>query len=120
MHTDPPGGDAPTEGWELVDRVFRCLADADRRAILNVFLEISETEELTVNQVALQAQLPRTCTSRHLRVLRHAGLLTIRRAGTRSWHALRPDGFDGVDDWLLPFVSRGAVLHPLATGRADY
>ncbi len=38
--------------------------------------------------------------SQHLRVLRHAGLLVERRAGTRRLYRARPEGLRELRDWL--------------------
>ncbi len=43
-------------------------------------------------------------TSRHLGVLRHAGLVTARKAGQQRVYEIRIDGFTELARWLTPYV----------------
>ncbi len=42
-------------------------------------------------------------TSKHLRVLREAGLVRVRRDAQRRWYELRPGPLAEVDAWLEPY-----------------
>ena len=42
-------------------------------------------------------------TSKHLRVLREAGSVTVRVDGPRRWYGLRVDPLVELDDWLAPY-----------------
>ncbi|MPZ88621.1 MAG: metalloregulator ArsR/SmtB family transcription factor, partial [Nitriliruptorales bacterium] len=42
-------------------------------------------------------------TSKHLRVLREAGLVKVRRDAQRRWYELRPEPLEEVDAWLAPY-----------------
>jgi DNA-binding transcriptional ArsR family regulator len=41
--------------------------------------------------------------SKHLRVLRDAGLVVVRPRGRERWYALRPEPLADVDAWLAPY-----------------
>lgn len=43
-------------------------------------------------------------TSRHLRILRDAGMVECRPSGQRRLYALRGDGFAAMARWLTPYV----------------
>jgi DNA-binding transcriptional ArsR family regulator len=64
------------------------LGDPTRRAIF----ELLTREERAVGQLAERFPISRPAVSQHLRVLVDAGLLTVRRAGTRRLYAADPAG----------------------------
>jgi DNA-binding transcriptional ArsR family regulator len=79
-----------------VEAVLRALADESRRTML---------EALTAGPAAageLAALLPiaRPGVSRHLRVLREAGLVDVREEAQRRVYSLRPEPLAEVDEWL--------------------
>ncbi len=57
-----------------------------------------------VGELARGAGLSQPNTSRHLRVLREAGLVSSTVAGRRRLYGLRPDGFAELARWLTPYV----------------
>jgi len=66
-----------------LDRVFAALADASRLRLAVLLLD----GELCVCDLVNLMKLPQPTISRQLRLLRDAGLLTVRQAGT--WHYYR-------------------------------
>ncbi len=83
----------------LMSAPFEVLAEPTRRRILDLLLErprlVGElTDRLGVSQ-------PRT--SKHLRVLREAGLVEVRRDAQRRWYELRPAPLVELDAWLAPY-----------------
>jgi DNA-binding transcriptional ArsR family regulator len=67
-------------------RVFRALADPTRRRILQVL----GGREMRAGDVAKAFPITRPAVSRHLRILREAGLLSVRIRGRERWHAIVP------------------------------
>lgn len=63
-----------------------CAALADPRRIL--LLYILADGELTVNELANQAEISQPVASRHLKILRAAGLVTATRQGVSVFYAL--------------------------------
>lgn len=51
------------------------------------------------------AGLSRFATSRHLRILREAGLIAGSRSGAKFLHRLATSRFDDIDEWLLRYLS---------------
>ncbi|GIF40266.1 ArsR/SmtB family transcription factor [Actinoplanes xinjiangensis] len=78
------------------DDAFRALAEPRRRAILRLVA----TDELAAGEIAAAFDVTRTAISQHLTVLREAGLVSERRAGTRRFYRARPEGLAGLREFL--------------------
>jgi DNA-binding transcriptional ArsR family regulator len=83
-----------------VDGVFEALGDPVRRHIL-VLLAAGEQSAGAV-VAALQARTPITqpAVSQHFKVLREAGLVTVRAEGTRRLYTLDEAGLAAAQGWL--------------------
>jgi DNA-binding transcriptional ArsR family regulator len=75
---------------------FEALGDPNRRAILTLLGE----GERSVQELADALPISRPAVSRHLRLLRTAGLVTERPEGTRRIYRLQADGADAVRSYL--------------------
>ena len=80
----------------LVDAVLQALADQSRRTVL----EILRDHPATAGELADALPIARPGVSRHLRVLREAGLVHVRQEAQRRIYSLRPDALVEVDGWL--------------------
>jgi DNA-binding transcriptional ArsR family regulator len=78
---------------------FEVLAQPIRRSILEA---LREGEHL-VGELADGLGLTQPSTSKHLRVLRDAGFVTVRVDGPRRWYGLRVEPLAELDDWLAPY-----------------
>lgn len=78
---------------------FEVLAQPIRRSILD---RLRAGEQL-VGELADALGLAQPQTSKHLRVLRDAGLVAVRVDGPRRWYRLRPEPLAELDDWLAPY-----------------
>lgn len=47
--------------------------------------------------------LTQPTVSKHLRVLREAGLVEVRHDAQRRWYRLRPEPLIEIDSWLAPY-----------------
>lgn len=79
-----------------MDRVLHALADSSRRTVLDAL----SRGEATAGELAAMLPIARPGVSRHLRVLREAGLVQARQEAQRRVYSLRPDPLAEVDDWL--------------------
>lgn len=77
--------------------VFEAVAEPSRRALLDV---LAEGERSAGELVASLPELTQPAVSRHLRVLREAGLVDVRQDGQRRIYALRADGLAEIDAWI--------------------
>ena len=87
---------------------FDVLAEPSRRQILDLLLE----RPRLVGELTDQLGLTQPGTSKHLRVLREAGLVRVRRDAQRRWYELCPEPLAEIDAWLAPY-------RRLWTGRLD-
>jgi len=72
------------------------LADDTRRQIV----ELLAHGEQPAGEIAQRFPVSRPAVSRHLRVLREAGLVQAEARGTQRVYGLRPDPFDELETWL--------------------
>ncbi|MBO0898701.1 winged helix-turn-helix transcriptional regulator [Cellulomonas sp. zg-ZUI22] len=79
-----------------MDAVLHALADPSRRTVL----EILRDHDATAGELAEALPIARPGVSRHLRVLRDAGLVEARQEAQRRIYRLRPEALIEVDDWL--------------------
>jgi len=84
---------------------FDALGDPTRRAILALL----GTHERSVKQLADALPVSRPSVSRHLRVLKQAGLVTDRPEGTRSLYGLKDHGVDAVQAYIEQVWGGGAA-----------
>lgn len=78
---------------------FEVLAQPIRRSILDRL----RGGEYLVGELADALELTQPVTSKHLRVLREAGFVTVRVDGPRRWYGLRVEPLLELDDWLAPY-----------------
>jgi DNA-binding transcriptional ArsR family regulator len=76
--------------------VFEAIADPTRRAILDLL----RAEEMPAGEVARRFPVSRPAISRHLRVLRAAGLVRERREAQQRLYSLAPEPLRELDRWL--------------------
>src|ERR1041384_1567150 len=82
---------------QRADLVFRGLADPTRRALLERLMRKGED---TVGALTGYAGISQPAVSRHLGVLKAAGLVQDRRDGRETHYRVRPAGFAPLFDWL--------------------
>jgi DNA-binding transcriptional ArsR family regulator len=78
---------------------YAALAEPHRRQILDLL----RGGERSVNELVARLKLSQPGVSKHLRVLRDAGLVKVRPEGRRRWYGLRPQPLAEVDEWLEPY-----------------
>jgi DNA-binding transcriptional ArsR family regulator len=79
---------------------FAVVAEPARRELLDLLLEGPRP----VGELAAHSGLSQPNTSRHLRILREAGLVQARADGQRRLYALRREGIAELALWLTPYV----------------
>jgi DNA-binding transcriptional ArsR family regulator len=94
-----------------VDAVLLALSDPGRRALLASL----RTGPATASALAELLPIARPGVSRHLRVLREAGLVDVRQDAQRRIYSLRPQPLADLDAWLADYrdlwTSRIDALH---------
>ena len=83
---------------------FGVLAEETRRRILDPLVE----QERPVGDLVALLSLSQPAVSKHLKVLREAGLVESRTDAQRRIYRVRPEPLREVDDWLAPYRRRWA------------
>ena len=78
---------------------YAALAEPSRRRILDLL----RRRERSVNDLVERIGLTQPGVSKHLRVLRDAGLVDVRKDGRTRWYSLRAQPLAEVDHWLAPY-----------------
>ncbi len=79
--------------------VFNAIAEADRRAILDVLI----TGEKPVGAIANDLSMSQPQVSKHLRVLGEVGLVRCRAEGRHRLYRLEPACLRPLHDWLVKY-----------------
>jgi DNA-binding transcriptional ArsR family regulator len=87
------------EHVEGVESVFDIIAEPNRRAILSLLI----ASEQSVGEIERQLRMPQPTVSKHLRVLRDAGVVEATADAQRRLYRLKPEPLQEVDAWLAPF-----------------
>jgi DNA-binding transcriptional ArsR family regulator len=77
------------------------IADPTRRRIV----ELLAARERTAGELVDAFDMSASAISQHLKVLREAGLVTVRAEGQSRVQALNPDGFGDLEAWLEKTLS---------------
>jgi DNA-binding transcriptional ArsR family regulator len=85
--------------------IFGVIADVTRRDILRLLLDRSVAGEsgTSVSHIVQQLGVSQPTVSKHLKVLREAGLVSVREDGQHRYYSLSAAPLDEVEDWLMPF-----------------
>lgn len=95
--------------------IFDVIADGTRREILSLLLTHSAEPGYggtSVSQLVAEIGVSQPTVSKHLKVLRENGLVSVREEGQHRFYSLDVEPLAGVEDWLMPFVDE-------ADSRAD-
>ena len=83
---------------------FAVLAEPSRRRILDLLRE----DERPVGELVATLRISQPGVSKHLRVLREAGLVEVRHDAQRRLYRVRPEPLAEIDRWLEPYRRRWA------------
>ena len=97
------------------DDALSALGDPTRRAIIACLAE----RPRAVGEIADELPVSRPAVSQHLKVLKNAGLVTERAAGTRRIYRLNPAGVAALRDQLDMFWSRALAGYQDAVEQQD-
>jgi DNA-binding transcriptional ArsR family regulator len=82
-----------------VTSTFDVLAEPTRRRILDLLRE----DERPVGELVRRLAISQPGVSKHLRVLRDAGLVEVRHDAQRRYYRVRPEPLAEIDEWLAPY-----------------
>jgi DNA-binding transcriptional ArsR family regulator len=84
---------------------FDVLAEPNRRHILDLLRD----SEQPVGELVARLQVSQPAVSKHLRVLREAGLVQVRGDAQRRLYSVRPEPLQAIDEWLAPYRAMWAT-----------
>ena len=84
------------------DTLFRALADPTRRAL---FERLCQAGEQTVGALTAQAGVSQPAVSKHLAVLKEAGLVRDRHEGRQTHYSPQPAALAPLNDWTRQMTS---------------
>ena len=79
--------------------MFEVLAEPNRRRLLDLVRE----RERPVGELVAALGISQPAVSKHLRLLRDAGLVEVRPDAQRRLYRLRPEPLQEIDEWLTPY-----------------
>jgi DNA-binding transcriptional ArsR family regulator len=85
--------------WLYMASTFDVLADPTRRRILDLLRD----EERPVNELVRGLDMSQPGVSKHLKVLREAGLVEVRQDAQRRLYRVRAQPLAEIDAWLAPY-----------------
>ncbi|MEO5920664.1 MAG: metalloregulator ArsR/SmtB family transcription factor [Pseudolysinimonas sp.] len=88
--------------------IFDVLADGTRRELLTRLQH--RGAEVSVSELVTELGISQPTVSKHLKVLRDHGLVTVRDEGQHRFYRLDTSPFGELEDWLTPFL--GGPSHP--------
>ncbi|MDY0892096.1 metalloregulator ArsR/SmtB family transcription factor [Frigoribacterium sp. CFBP9030] len=101
--------------------LFTVIADGTRRDLLAVLLEArvsgeSATGDVSVGELVSRLGISQPTVSKHLRVLRDAGLVHVREGGQHRFYGIDTAPLETVEDWLIPFLGVEVEIDTAAGG----
>ncbi len=85
-----------SENNQLRD-VFDAIADPTRRRLIRL---LAEAEEIPLHELTAQFEMGRTAVSKHLAILRDAGLVLDRKVGRETRFRLNASPLREIQDWV--------------------
>jgi len=90
--------------------IFDVISDSTRRDLMHALLERyispdSQSGEISVGDLVEHLGLSQPTVSKHLKVLRDHGLVTVREDGQHRYYRLDTSPLEEVEDWIIPFLS---------------
>jgi DNA-binding transcriptional ArsR family regulator len=82
-----------------MESVFEIIAEPNRRAILSLLVSSRQS----VGEIERQLRMSQPTVSKHLRVLREAGVVESTVDAQRRLYRLKPESLQEVETWLAPF-----------------
>lgn len=77
--------------------VYAAIADPTRRQLLNL---LAKADELPLHELTAQFEMGRTAVSKHLAILKEAGLVIARKEGRETRYRLNAAPLKEIQDWV--------------------
>ncbi|MCE7994268.1 MAG: helix-turn-helix transcriptional regulator [Roseivirga sp.] len=84
-----------------MNRIFKAIADPTRREIFNVL--ILAATAMTISQISEQFEISRQGVTKHIKMLKEAGLVEMKQAGRENYCLADPTPLKEVHSWLTAY-----------------
>lgn len=79
------------EDFEQCRKILLALGDENRLHMMLEMMKMGDCSGVRVNAITEKTHLSRPAVSHHLQILKEAGILKMRREGTRNYYYFDPD-----------------------------
>jgi DNA-binding transcriptional ArsR family regulator len=79
--------------------VFQVIADPSRRQILQLLTK----DSYNINSISENFEMSRPAVSKHIKILQHAGFVSIQEIGRERYCMLNQEGFNEIRNWIDHF-----------------
>lgn len=79
------------EGFASCSRLLTAIGDETRQHLIVEMLKLGKCSGVRVGEITEKTNLSRPAVSHHLRIMKDAGIVRVRREGTRNYYYFAPD-----------------------------
>lgn len=108
------------EDFKRCQKILTAIGDVNRQHMILEMMKMGDCSGVRVNEITKSTNLSRPAVSHHLQILKDAGILKMRREGTKNYYYFDPDmeSFELLADVLKRTVQITADL-PDRSGNGD-
>lgn len=77
--------------FELCRKILVALGDENRQHMILEMMKMGKCNGVRVNEITQETHLSRPAVSHHIKILKEAGILKMRREGTKNYYYFDPD-----------------------------
>ena len=77
--------------FESCRKILLALGDENRQHLILEMMQMKDCRGVRVGKITQKTHLSRPAVSHHLRILKDAGMIRVRREGTKNYYSFRPD-----------------------------
>lgn len=82
---------ALAEGFSSCTKLLTAIGDETRLHLILEMLKIGDCSGVRVGQITEQTNLSRPAVSHHLRIMKDAGIVKVRKEGTKNYYYFDPE-----------------------------
>lgn len=105
--------------FEGCRRVLQALGDENRQHLILEMMGMGQCGGVRVGDITAKTHLSRPAVSHHIRILKDAGLLKVRREGTKNYYYFDAD-VDAMNQLIQMLVHAKAIMEQLPDRSGEY
>lgn len=100
------------EEFRRCTRILTAFGDENRQHLILTMMQMGECNGVRVGKITEQTNLSRPAVSHHLKILKDAGIVKVRREGTKNYYYFDIDG-DAMNDLLSMLTHAKKIMEIL-------